>query len=368
MLPYILLAAIIGLGAFLEDRLSDKVHRRWLNVGMILFLAIVGFRYRHGDYATYEWGYDLGIDVGEDWGYYTLGLLFRELDFSFQFFVFSLTAISVYAFRKAFQLSPWPLFGWLVVLGKIFTLYAMSGIRQYMAIALCWWALYELLANRRRLLFFLLVAVAYTFHGSAIIFLPVYLFRDMAFTYKRGILLIGISMIVAYFSTFFFDIAMDVSEIASDRFGGYLADSMGVKGMGMNTLNYLENFLFLILALKVRPRAKQKVPYYDLFLYMFIIYCGFLIVGREIGIIKRLRDYYVIAYAVLVPSFIYLFNSREQQLCKFVVSVYFVLLMIRSLYVYDSALLPTNYNRMIPYHSVLDMGSVESEYGYTVID
>lgn len=363
MHPYILLAAIFGIGAYLEDVVSKDARRRWLHVGMIVFLAIVGFRYRHGDYGTYEWGYNLGIDVGEDWGYYNLGLLFRQIGLSFQTFVFFLTAVSIYAFRKAFKLSPWPLFGWLVILGKIFTLYAMSGIRQYMAIALCWWAIYELLANRRRILFFLLVAIAYTFHGSAIILLPVYFFRDTSFSYIKGVLLIGVSVVLAYYSNLVFAFAIDSSEIVSDRFGGYVSSSAEGVGMGMNLLNYLENFLFLFLALLVRPKAIQKVPYYDFFLYMFIIYCGFLIVGDEVGIVKRLRDYYSLAYAILVPSYVYLFKSKDQQICKLVLSAYFILLMFRSLYVYDSVFPSNAYGRMIPYHSVLDKGSMSAEYG-----
>ena len=58
MLPYILLAFVIGIGACREDGMSIKTHRQWINWSWAFFLIIVGFRYRHGDYGTYEWRYN----------------------------------------------------------------------------------------------------------------------------------------------------------------------------------------------------------------------------------------------------------------------------------------------------------------------
>lgn len=362
MLPYILLAFVIGIGACREDGMSIKTHRQWINWSWALFLIIVGFRYRHGDYGTYEWGYNNHIDVGSDFGYYWLNLICENIGLSFQVFVFLLTLVSVYAFRQTFKISPWPLFGLVVILGKIFTLYAMSGIRQYIAIALCWWAISELLSKNNRWKFFALVAIAYSMHASAIIILPMYFFRNMKFSYFNAFILLIMSIVVGYFSSEFFEYAVEGSDLIANRFGGYQKGTVG-----MNVLNYAENLLFLVVALMVRSRVVKKVPYYDFFIYMFIIYCGFLIVGNEIGIVKRLRDYYALAYAIIVPSFVYLFRS-QRNLSKFVLVSYFVFLMFRSLYVYDSAFSATTYHKMIPYHSVLDMNSIESQQGYYYIE
>lgn len=241
----------------------------------------------------------------------------------------------------------------IMILGKIFTLYAMSGIRQYMAMAICWWALSELLLKQRKVTFIVMVVFAYTLHGSALVFLPVLAFRDMTFTYKKAVFLLLLAIVVGAYSMTFFESASKASDFVNDRFGEYVNESQGVEGMSMNMMNYLENFVFLIMAVWVRKRAIVKVPYYDFFLFMFVAYCGFLIVGSEVGIVKRLRDYYAIAYAFLVPAFIYAFRSiRLQRYCKGVMIAYFIFLMFRSLAVYDSGIPEGSYGRMVPYHSI----------------
>ena len=119
-------------------------------------------------------------------------------------------------------------------------------------------------------------------------------------------------------------------------------------------INYLENFLFLFFALIVRKTANKKNRYYDFFLYMFIIYCGFLIAGSEVGAVKRIRDYYGIAYAIIVPYFVCVFKGKsEQRLFKAILIAYFVFLMFRSMSVYDSGIIPGTPYRMVPYKSVL---------------
>ena len=124
----------------------------------------------------------------------------------------------------------------------------------------------------------------------------------------------------------------------------------------MNMLNYFENFLFLFLALIARKEAVKKVPYYDFFLYLFIIYCAFLIAGANVGIIKRLRDYYIISYAFIIPGIFYLFKEKKvQNITRLLFIAYFIFLFFRSLTVYDSAFHEDEYNRMVPYHSVLEM-------------
>lgn len=354
MLVYIILALFVGVFALQENGVISTKTRKHFYFSLLVFLMIVGLRYRHGDYGTYEMGYNEDIDVGGDAGYFQLQQWFHHIDVSFQFFVFVITLFSVFAFRKILSISCWPLFGMAVILGKIFTLYAMSGIRQYVAMALCWWALYELLANKRKIHFFVMLFLAYTLHGSALILLPVYFFRERKFTFQAAFFILLASVIVGRFSMTFFATASDMSDLISDRLGGYVSQSQGgVKGMGMNLLNYFENFLFLALALFARKKALGKIPYYDFFLYMFVIYCGFLIAGKDVGIIKRLRDYYVIAYAFIVPGYFYLFKSKNYyQLSRVVMIVYFIFLMFRSLYVYDAPFPPNTYGRMIPYHSI----------------
>lgn len=353
MFEYIFLAFVCGLFALTESGQRTPRTNQMFHICLFFFLLVVGLRYGHGDYPTYEWGYNNGFDVGGDKGYFFIQDFFHNIGFSFQAFVFIITLVSVIAFKQTFRLSVWPCFGVLMILGKIFTLYAMSGIRQYIAMAICWWAISELLLNKRKLLFLVMVLCAYTFHGSAIIILPVYFIRNLKFSYKMTFLIIIVASVVGYGWRFFFEQLFEFSDLADERFGSYYRYTVYHGGGTMNMINYVENLLFLVFALWVRKSAVQRNQYYDFFLYMFIIYCGFLIAGSDIGVVKRLRDYYAISYAVIVPYFIFLFKgSFPKRLFKVVLVAYFILLMFRSLSVYDAGIIPGSPNKMVPYKSV----------------
>lgn len=364
MLPYLVLAliavvAILIYGyspSFFKD--STNLEKSFFIISWLVFLFIVGLRYHHGDYLTYEMGYDTNTDVGGDFGYFALQKWVHTTGLPFWVFAFLITLLSTYCFVKIFSISPWPAFGLFFLLGKIFTLYAMSGIRQYMAMAICWWALYQLLVYRRDAVFFTSVLVAYTLHGSALIFLPVWLLRRIKFSWIWLLLILVISISLAYTYKTLFGAVANSSDLINDRLGSYIEDAQE-GGEGMNILNYFENSLFLIFALEVRKRARKVVPYYDTFLYMFAAYFGFLIVGNEIGIIKRLRDYYAIAYAILCPSFIYLFRDiRLKKAIYYLLVCYFVFLFFRSLAVFDAPFPPDTEGRMVPYHSIFSYSDI----------
>ena len=353
MFFYLLLALLTVVASYLGLTSSTKRTKEVsLLVAWIAFLLIVGLRYHHGDYGTYEMGYKYDQDVGGDFGYFALQKIFHRMGAPFWFFAFLITLLSVYCFKKIFSISPWPAFGLTMIFGKIFTLYAMSGIRQYLAMAICWWALYQLLVKKRDWVFWCSVFLAYTMHASALIFIPVYFFRNMSFSWLRLFFLLVLSVVVSYSFKTIYGVAANMSDLVDTRFSTYVTDNDQEFG-GMNVLNYFENTLFLILAIVVRRRAMRKVPFYDMFLYMFVVYFGMLIVGNEIGIIKRLRDYYAIAYAFLCPSFIYLFRDiRPKRATYYLLVCYFVFLFFRSLAVYDSAFPPDTEGRMVPYHSI----------------
>ncbi|MDD7461679.1 MAG: EpsG family protein [Prevotellaceae bacterium] len=354
MAVYILLALVICWAALQENGHITKTTKLFFNVGLIVFLLVVGLRYMHGDYPTYQMGYERGLDVGNDEGYYQLQLLFRGWGFSFQTFIFVITLFSVFAFRQAFRVSLWPSFGLAMILGKIFTLYAMSGIRQYIALALAWWAISELLIYKRRIVFFALLFLAYTMHGSALILLPIYFFRNRSFSYSIAILMILGAIMIGRTYMNFFEGAAAYSDLVDQRMSAYL-EGTKLGGEGMNALNYIENFVFLIAAVLVRKKVVDKIPYYDFFLYMYLIYCGLLIAGSEIGIIKRLRDYYALSYAIIVPATAYFFkNNATRRYIYAIFVIYFIFLMFRSLFVYDSPFDADAYNRMVPYHSIFE--------------
>ena len=354
MFIYISLALVLGLNAIQEFGNRSKKDNQLFNIGLFLILLVSGFRYWHGDYGTYEVAYNQGVDVGGDWGYYQIQLFGKGLGLSFQTFVFLITLFAIYSYKKIFSINNFPNFCLAVILGKIFTLYAMSGIRQFLAMAVAWWAIKILLEKRNLTIFIIMIGLAYSLHASALIVLPVLLFYKRKFSYITVFIIIVVSLIISYASATFFSVSMDANDLINTRLGNYVIKAS--VGDTMNYLNYVENFLFLFLSLLARKEAVKNIPYYDFFLYLFIIYCSFLIVGSNIGIIKRLRDYYGISYAFILPGIFYLSKEKLiQQIIRLLFVVYFIFLFFRSLSIYDSALKENYYGRMVPYHSILDM-------------
>lgn len=354
MLAYIILASVLGINATQEFGNRSKRDNQLFNIGLFLILLVAGFRYWHGDYGTYEVAYNKGVDVGGDWGYYQIQLFGKGLGLSFQTFVFLITLFAIFSYKKIFSINNFPNFCLAIILGKIFTLYAMSGIRQFLAMAMAWWAIKILLEKRNLTIFIIMIGIAYSLHASALVVLPILLFYKRKFSYITAFIIIVVSLIMSYTSATFFSVSMDASELINARLGNYVVKA--IAGDAMNSLNYVENFLFLFLSLLARKEAVKKIPYYDFFLYSFIIYCSFLIVGSNIGIIKRLRDYYVISYGFILPGIFYLSKKKLiQNIIRLLFVAYFIFLFFRSLTIYDSAFNEGYYGRMVPYHSILDM-------------
>lgn len=349
-----MLAVVIGLSACQETGTRSIRDNQLFHICLFLIFLVTGLRYMHGDYATYEIRFNEMLNEGGDWGYYQIQLFAKKIGMSFQLFIFLMAIPGLYALKKAFSINHFPNFCLAVIMGKIFTFYAMSGIRQFIAMAICWWALKVLLETHKLIHVITMIAIAYTMHGSAIIMIPVIFFYKRKFSYPTALIMIIGALVISYSSLTFFASTADFSELANERLSGYL--TLSGNSETMNTLNYFENFLFLLLALLARKKAITKIPYYDFFLYLFIIYCAFLVAGANIGIVKRLRDYYVIAYAFIIPGIYYLFTKKaSQQFVRFIFVSYFIFLFFRSLSVYDSAFPENVPNRMVPYHSVLEM-------------
>lgn len=73
--------------------------------------------------------------------------------------------------------------------------FSFSGIRQALAISICVLA-FKFLLEERKIAFFLIVALAMTFHSSAIIFAALYFLRNIKITRQRSIILLFVSILI----------------------------------------------------------------------------------------------------------------------------------------------------------------------------
>ena len=323
---YWILFVIMAIGAYSEEMLPYKPRRDFQFIGIWALILISGLRYGMSDYNQYKGVYYLDYFQFEP-GYEFLQNIFSGLGVPFEIFVFIFAVISCVFLKKAFS-KYWFFWGMLLVLAKLATFYAMSGMRQWMALCICFYAI-SLLLNGEKLKFVFWVIIAFTFHRSAFIVLPLIFLYKRDFSYTLALIITVLAVIIGYSAKEFLFAAAEASELFDAT--GYLIDNE----TGINTLNWIENFAFLAMGLTIRKRVKDKVPHYDFFLYMMLIYCAFLIAGSDFGIIKRLRDYYVLSYYIILPSISVAFRKQERNLINTIIILYFGLLFIRSLDYFD---------------------------------
>lgn len=319
---YWLLLAVMAIGAFSEDYYPYRPQKAFQNVAIIFFCLITGLRYGMADYYQYRGVYYLDYFQFEP-GYEFLQNLSISCGLSFEVFLFIFTVISFIFLKKAFS-GYWFFFGMMLVLAKLATFYAMSGMRQWMALCICFYAISILLKGERwKFLFWVLIA--FTFHRSAFIVFPLIFLYKREFSGKLAFFTILIAAVIGVFSKEFLFAAAEANDLFDAS--GYLLDNEE----SINALNWIENLAFLTMGLLIRNKVKDRVPHYDFFLYMLLIYCAFLIAGSDFGIIKRLRDYYVLSYYIVIPSIGLAFRKQERSIINLMVVLYFGLLFIRSL-------------------------------------
>lgn len=71
---------------------------------------------------------------------------------------------------------------------------AYNGLRQYIAVSICFYAMKYIL-NKDAKRYFLAVLIAFLFHKSALFFVPVYFLQYLKFDFKKAITIVGLTVL-----------------------------------------------------------------------------------------------------------------------------------------------------------------------------
>lgn len=203
MLIYFIILAVplfVGLGR----KQGTSLNHGAFTLYFLLLLCFIGFRFEVGpDWMGYIHIYDLYFD--EDWaqilnnrepGFFLLNKLSQDIGFGFQGVIFLSAFVflfGLFAYART-SLNPW--LSLAVVMPYLVFVIAMSGIRQACAIGIGFY----LLAHWQRLglaRMLLLVALAVSFHNSAIIYL---VFVVVSLNMRPVAKLIFLTLIAAFLS------------------------------------------------------------------------------------------------------------------------------------------------------------------------
>lgn len=291
-----------------EAAASGRKYIRWSPLDPLIVIGLIAFsalRFRVGtDYEMYWRFYQIADPAGnwsdqivffkQDAGYTILALLTKSISadpFAIFWVTSALTVIPIYIVlrRESQDLA----FSVLLYICLAFYVAPFNGVRQGIAVALCFWA-YSF-AGRRWLTFALLGGLAVAFHASAVIAIGGYLLiRKWKPTFvTAAIVLIASAALSAVMWSV--PAVTNLLGALNARYEGY-----ATRGLESGTGTYLTILFFLGLALCCL--ALRKHTDRSDWLAMVIASVLPLVVATQVVEAARLSAYFAIFNILLIPN------------------------------------------------------------------
>lgn len=250
-----------------------------------------------------------GADGKIERGYVILNKLISYLSPNFRFFLWVYSFILLLLYYKFFtETSPYLAISVLLLLVGPFN-QSLFVLRQHMAVALLL-ASYGLIRDRKCIQFLIVLFIAFSFHRTALIFLPVYFLYGLS--RKK---LIRSAIVIAIFSFVIFGIVLNYFAALFSVYDTYMAADV--------TQNYKSAliagfFLFLyiyILREHVFDEGIKKFSLILLSLYFIFSLSG---IGA-VSIVGRLAVYFSVGLISAIPIVLYYTKDRIWKLMIFII-------------------------------------------------
>lgn len=235
--------------------IQGKVERRWYWFTVLLFVApyILWAAYRSGFGDTYAYSLIfkraptsfaelfnyLAVTKDVDPGFYLFITIIKMLGISrYETFFLIVAIIQVlcmcYTFRK-YSTNFW-LCIFLFIASTDYMSWMFNGMRQFIATCLIF-AAFDLLVKKRYKLYVCVVLLASTFHGSAILMLPLsYIMNGPALNQKTTMMIIGTVVIIPFIDSFLPFLERSLSDT---QYGDIMSDSSWTNDDGTNIIRVL---------------------------------------------------------------------------------------------------------------------------------
>lgn len=259
-------------------------------------------------------------------GFYFLQVLVRTVTDNYSIFFLVVSALSFYFLHKDFkQFSIFPLVGLCAYISRFLIGRHFMQIRAGLAYAILMLSIkYIFEKDWKR--YFLIVFIAWLFHRSCIIAIPLYFVCNWIKVKKWHVYVaLAVSFLIGVFGQGF--IHSIVEDNATDlNIGTRYTDAGGEKiqleGLGMrNPMIYFQCLILLAYTLLEERLAPLNKYYYILrnaYLYstmILICFCTYKVLSA------RTASMYATLEFAIIPSLIYLFNKRNRQFAFFVTGI-----------------------------------------------
>ena len=214
---------------------------------------------------------------GREYGYFLWEILVSQLTANRYIFILFSSLLMYFLYYKAFRkyIDDYPLAA-IIFLG-LFFYFSITYMRQALAVGIAWQG-FKYIYERNAIKFFLIVALAYSFHNSALVFAVAYFIPIKKYS-KKTILCFLILCILVGLSppTMLIASAGDMQGMA-ERTGKYQDDMSAFR------IEYIiEAIFFIWFFFKNYAFFDNKHKKHLIFLNLSIIFCGILLVFIRFG-------------------------------------------------------------------------------------
>lgn len=310
-----------------------KVNNKYLKIVIISLLPFIisGFRYNVGwDYGSYAWGFELfdtntsiismfsEYTFGDSIGLKIIQLITKSLNSKFLYFGITSALCFIPTFTYLF--NEWDdekniLSLSVFVTGFSLFFTGLSAIKQGIAISFCLYSL-TYVFQRRPLRFIICVFIAFMFHASALVFVPVYFFwnnKRKIEGWKKFCIIVSAILVVIFIQEL-------LNVFGGERFSDYGTEIV----LSNNYLFYLMAF-WLIVFLFFRKRLVAFDERNELLIILYAIAVILMMVGFYNAFTKRIAYYFDVVQIMLIPQLTLVFSKKSRIIVSIMICIYFVL-------------------------------------------
>lgn len=334
MIPYLIIFLLVA-GLFVGYKWFKNYWPYY--VIMVILMLFAGFRDMIGGFDVYIYGQFYEMD-------YRLILLYPHFEPGFrliavlcklvvdkrEFFYFVIAVAMLYMHFRTMKRNSNLLYFALFIYFCKFYLFTFIYLRQGLAMGFLWFAIPYIL-DKKYLKACLLFALAFLFHKSSLIFLPMLFISNRRFNSIQ--LTAGIIAFVVVFAS---PIGQMVSRLIADTTENTKLNIYAEKHSSINLFYIAELLLFVSLAFMFKKyfyQYKQTVLIFN----GFIFYILMSIVGLTNASFVRLSWYFFIFVVLAIPyMYSFLKDEKLKMVFKSLVFVYYTAVFFRLLIVFDN--------------------------------
>lgn len=309
MIPYLIVLFFVMLITFIE---SKHLSRKAIIIPSFFLISLSSLRSNiiGTDSRTYTLAYDFnydpyryGFDPNIEYGYQLLDSIILNFSHNYfwLFFISSIFVIPAYLLTIK-KLSINYYYSLLIFITFGFYTFFFNGLRQGIAMAFCFFSL-PYLIEKRLIPYFILVFIAFMFHVSAVIMVPVYFLVNLKVRLEYKVLGCFI------FSTLVSQILISYLAKGNSRYDNYTREADQAGGYITLIFYALIGFIIFIVGRKIRYENLVFNKFEQIFLCGLALVFPIAFLGTDPSGPQRILYYFTSMCIFLIPYILRKYNS-----------------------------------------------------------